>query len=534
VFTGETGAGKSILIEALGLALGDRADTGMIRSGCEQAAISAIFSPPADQAFTDLLDAHGVAAEEELIIKRVIGSDGRSRAFINGTPAPLTVLRAIGERLADIHGQHEHHSLLRRDTQRQLLDASGRHEALLDSVAQAHARVRDIDERLQRLEGAGGNAERESELLRFQVDELKALQPSSAGITAIESEHRRLANAGRLAEGCAGLLAGLSDEDRNAQALIDHALRELQSLARLDPAFGEVSAMLESASIQVGEAGQWLRRYNDRLEADPKRVALIESQMAALHDAARKHRVRVEELPVQLQQLETRLFELEHGAELRQQLRGEREFAMQDYSTAAGKLHQARTRAAKKLADAVTGHMHELGMAGGHFSIEVEATDGAVPSAHGSDRIEFLVSANPGQPLKPLARVASGGELSRISLAIQVLGAQRRGAAGSIPTFVFDEVDVGIGGRVAEIVGRMLRELGEKGQVLCVTHLPQVAALGHHHVRIAKTAVGGQTRIGISVLDREARIEELARMLGGVKITRQTVEHARALLDIAD
>jgi DNA repair protein RecN (Recombination protein N) len=531
VFTGETGAGKSILIEALGLALGDRADTGMIRAGSDQATVSAIFAPPADPAFTELLDAHGIAAEDELIVKRQIGSDGRSRAFINGSPVALTVLRTIGEQLADIHGQHEHHSLLRRDAQRDLLDGFGGHDALLAEVATHHARVREVDVRLARIDGAGGNADRDAELLRFQVGELKALRPSAEGIAAIESEHRRLANAGRLAEGCSQLLGTLGDDDGNAQTLIDHARRELQLLARLDPAFADVTSMLETASIQVGEALQWLRHYHDRLEADPRRVAQVEEQLAALHDAARKHRVRADELPGMLQQLESRLFELEHGAELRQQLRAERQTALDDYTAADARLHEARRKAASALATAVTGRMHELGMGGGQFDVAVEAGDTSAPTAHGSDRIEFLVSANPGQPLKPLSKVASGGELSRISLAIQVLGAQRKGASGVVPTFVFDEVDVGIGGRVAEIVGRMLRALGASGQVLCVTHLPQVAALGHHHVRITKSANGGATHIDISLLDRAARIDELARMLGGVTITKQTVAHARAMLE---
>jgi DNA repair protein RecN (Recombination protein N) len=527
VFTGETGAGKSILIEALGLTLGDRAESSMVRAGCEQASIAAIFATPVDAGFLALMEEHGVEREDELVIRRQIGSDGRSRAFLNGSPVPLTVLRSFGDRLADIHGQHEHHSLLRRDAQRELLDEFGHHEPLLAAVGSAHARLRELQQRLHHLEGASGNADAEAELLRYQVSELRALQPTPEGIAALEDEHRRLANAGRLAEGCGHILALLSDAEDNAQAMVDHAAREVHALARLDARFAEVASMLETASIQVGEAALWLRHYADGMEADPARIEQIENRIAELHDLARKHRVAAADLPAQLARLEERLYELEHGAELRQQVRRDLDAALQEYEAAATRLHEARLRTAKKLGTAVTKNMHELGMPGGKFAIGVESLADGTRSAHGSDRVEFEVSANPGQPLKPLSKVASGGELSRISLAIQVLSAKGK----HVPTFVFDEVDVGIGGRVAEIVGRMLRELGGSGQVLCVTHLPQVAALGHHHIRIEKTVNAGATRIEVSPLAREARVEELARMLGGVTITKQTVAHARSMLE---
>ena len=527
VFTGETGAGKSILIEALGLALGDRAEVSMVRAGCEQASVSAIFGPLPDVALAALLEQHGIEREEELVIRRQLGSDGRSRAFVNGSPVPLTVLRAIGERLADIHGQHEHHSLLRRDAQRELLDEFGHHDELLDAVGSAHRRLRELQERLAQLEGVSGSADGEAELLRYQVSELKALQPTAEAIAALEEEHRRLANAGRLAEGSARILELLSDAEDNAQALVDHATREVNALARLDARFAEVASMLETASIQIGEAALWLRHYADGMDADPARVTQIEQRIGELHDLARKHRVPPSELPGQLARLEQRLYELEHGAELRQQVRRDLQAAAHAYDEAATRLHEARVKTAKKLAAAVTRNMHELGMPGGKFAIGVEGPSDAARAVHGSDRVEFEVTANPGQPLRPLSRVASGGELSRISLAIQVLSAQGK----RVPTFVFDEVDVGIGGRVAEIVGRMLRELGGTGQVLCVTHLPQVAALGHHHIRIEKAVADGTTRIEASPLEREARVQELARMLGGVTITKQTVAHARAMLE---
>ena len=526
VFTGETGAGKSILIEALGLALGDRADSTMVRAGCEQASVAAIFTPPQDAEFRRTLEESGIDWDDELVIKRQFGTDGRSRAFVNGSPVPVQVLRALGEHLADIHGQHEHQSLLRRDAQRELLDTYGGNEAQLVEVVSNFEQVRRVERELARVEGLQGNAEQETELLRYQVAELHAVQPTADGIAALEEEHRRITNAGRLAEGCRQTLAVLSEEDASAQPLIERASHELHGLAKIDSRFNEVVELLETAHIQLREAEHWLRDYSDRLDADPSRVQQLEAQIAVLHDLARKHHVRPERLPEQLTQLEQRLAELEHSAERRQQLRQELEQALSEYQKATVILHDARVGAGKKLARAVSHNMQELGMAGGRFSIDVETLGEDTIAVHGSDRVEFLVSANPGQPLKPLSKVASGGELSRISLAIQVLSAQGKG----VPTFVFDEVDVGIGGRVAEIVGRMLRELGEKGQVLCVTHLPQVAALGHHHVQIVKTIANGQTHIAVNGLNSNGRVDEIARMLGGVTITAQTVAHARALL----
>ncbi|MGQ0657187.1 MAG: DNA repair protein RecN [Chromatiales bacterium] len=526
VFTGETGAGKSILIEALGLVLGDRADSTMVRAGCDQASVSAIFIPPDDGVFRRTLDEHGIDWAEEVLIRRQLGVDGRSRAFVNGAPAPVQVLRGIGERLADIHGQHEHHSLLRRDAQRELLDAFSGHEGELDAIGSAYARARELEQALTRLQGLEGGTEREVELLRYHIGELRAAQPTTEGIAAVEEEHRRLSNAGRILEACRNALAALSDEEASALARVDHGCIELRGVTKIDSRFSEVTELLDTAGIQIREAERWLRHYAERLEADPGRIQQLELQIATLHEFARKHNVRPEQLPELLGRLEERLQELEGGEERRQQLRGELKEARSRYQDCARTLHEARQRGARKLAHAVTGNMHQLGMPGGKFSIEVEALGEDAMASHGSDRIEFLVSANPGQPLKPLTKVASGGELSRISLAIQVLSAQGKG----VPTFVFDEVDVGIGGRVAEIVGRMLRELGRKGQVLCVTHLPQVAALGHDHVQITKTVANDQTRIALARLHADSRVNEIARMLGGLTITSQTIAHARSLL----
>ncbi len=526
VFTGETGAGKSILIEALGLALGDRAETSMLRTGCEQGSVSAMFTPPPDAEFRRGLDEQGIDWAEELLIKRQFGADGRSRAFLNGAPAALVTLRAIGEQLADIHGQHEHQSLLRRDKQRELLDAWGEHRNELNAVAASATRVLELEQALARLAGHEGNPEREIDLLRYHVGELRAAQPTPEGIAAVEEEHRRLSNAGRLLDSCRNALDVLMSEDAGAQVLIDRTSADLRGLIRIDARFGEVTELLDTAQIQLREAEQWFQRYAERLDADPARIQQLELRIAALHGLARKHAVQAEQLPDKLAELEERLKELEGSTERREELCAEVSEARRHYQESARTLHQARERSARKLAGAVSANMQQLGMPGGTFSVEVEALEDDSVTRHGGDRIEFLVSTNPGEPLKPLTRVASGGEISRISLAIQVLCAQGKG----VPTFIFDEVDVGIGGRVAEIVGRLLRELGEKGQVLCVTHLPQVAALGHHHLQISKTVADGRTRIAVGSIEDERRVDELARMLGGVTITPQTVAHARSLL----
>jgi DNA repair protein RecN (Recombination protein N) len=529
VFTGETGAGKSILVEALGLALGDRADSSLVRTGSDQASINAVFASPANDGFQAWLAEQGVDLNgDEIIVKRQFSTDGRSRAFINGGTVPLQTLRTVGERLADIHGQNEHHALLRREVQRDLLDAYANHPDHVSRVETAHRRVREAEKALKEIEALTAS-ERETELLRYQAGELRALNMTPAEILHIENEHQRLAHAGRLMEGARQTLAALNDEDACAEVVLGHAHTELQALAKLDPAINEVMTLLDQALIPLRETGLWLRRYLERLDADPETVRDLDDTLGRLHDLARKHHVRMEELPQQLIQIEQRLQLLEHHTEHRAKLSRDLDEARKDYKNAAQALHDSRSKAAKRLGKAIAESLQELGMPGGRFAIEVALDHEETFTPHGSDRVEFMVSANPGQPLKPLTKVASGGELSRISLGIQVIGARHQTA----PTLVFDEVDVGIGGSVAEIVGRLLRRLATRGQVLCVTHLPQVAAQAHHHMQIHKRVAKDETRVQVQPLGKDERVQEIARMLGGMTITPQTVEHARAMLKLA-
>ena len=528
VFTGETGAGKSILVEALGLALGDRADSSLVRTGSEQASINAVFAQPSNKEFQAWLMEQGVDANgDEIIIKRQFSADGRSRAFINGGPVPLQTLRSVGEQLADIHGQNEHHALLRREVQRDLLDGYASHPELMERVVAACRRVRETERALAEIDALAAS-EREVELLRYQLDELRALDLTPEEILRVESEHKRLAHAGRLMDAVRQALAALNDEDSCAEVVLERTHIELQALARLDPAIDEVTALLDQALIPLREAGHWLRRYLERLDADPDTVRQLDDTLGRLHDLARKHRVRMEDLPQQLAQIEQRLQLLEHHTEHRAKLNADLDAARQDYKNAAHTLHDSRLKAAKRLGKAVADSLQDLGMPGGRFTIDV-ALDADTLGPQGSDRVEFMVSANPGQPLKPLTKVASGGELSRISLGIQVISARHQTA----PTLVFDEVDVGIGGGVAEIVGRLLRRLAARGQVLCVTHLPQVAAQAQAHLQIQKRIARNDTFVAIKPLGKNERVQEIARMLGGVTITPQTVEHAKAMLELA-
>lgn len=523
VLTGETGAGKSMLVEALGLVLGDRGDSGLVRDGADQATITAIFAPPSDPQFRELLDSQGMDVADELVLKRTIGADGRSRAFVNGGASPLQAVRAIGEWLVDLHGQHEHQSLLRRDFQRQLLDDYAGHGGLLTATASACGRLHSVETELARLEAALGDPEL-AERLRFQIEELRAQDLAGGDIARLESDHRRVANIERLIEGCTQVLDRLSEGDGNVHAVLQHGAADLHQLARLDDGLEPVAAMLDSAGIQLAEACHALTRHIDGLDSDPGQLRQLEERLAVLHDLARKHRVAVDGLADHRDVLERQLTGIDNSATRRADLRRDLDVACADYRRAAAALHASRAASAARLAAAVTAGMQDLGMGGGCFSIRVESTD--VIATHGGDQIEFLVSANAGQPLRPLAKVASGGELSRISLAIQAITAQCKG----VSTLVFDEVDVGIGGRVAEIVGRQLRRLAANRQVLCVTHLPQVAALGDHHLRVVKMAAGGRARIAIEPLKDTERADELARMLGGIEITPQTVAHARTLL----
>ncbi len=525
VLTGETGAGKSILVDALGLALGDRADAAAVRHGQKRAEIALTVDIGTLPAVRDWLAEQMIDEGEECLIRRVIGAEGRSRAFINGQPVPLASLRTLGEQLVDIHGQHAHQSLLRGDEQRRLLDHHGGLEKQAGLTAEAWQQWQS--DRRALADALGSREERDArlELLRYQADELDTLALQEGELEALENEHRRLAHAERLATGVQAALAELYEDEFAAHPVVARQLRQLDALAELDPALASVRDLLKDAEIQLGEAADGLRRYTDDAEVDPQRVQWAERRLGRIRELSRKHRVEERMLHTVLAELQGELETLESLEARLEHLEQAVERSEQAWRALAETLSRGRRLAAQSLGDEVTALMQELGMAGGRFEVAVTALAPGKARASGLDSVEFLVSANVGQPPRALARVASGGELSRIALAIQVIAAD----AGSTPCMVFDEVDAGIGGGVAEIVGRKLRELGERCQVLCVTHVPQVASQGHQHLHVSKSG-GRQTRTRIQPLDDTGRIEELARMLGGVEITARTRAHAEEML----
>ena len=528
--TGETGAGKSILVDALGLVLGDRADSGVIRHGCDRAEISAGFETGSHPAVSAWLVERELDMDGECQLRRVINRGGRTRGYINGQPAPMQSLRELGEMLVDIHGQHEHQSLLRSSVQRQLLDDFGGHSALLSKVAGLYGEWLATRDELDAVISDDTERDARLDLLRYQLQELDTLGLTAEDIRNIDEEHSRLANAGQLLETCQQGLARLDADDGNtAYSLTNRTLEELTELAVLDSRLGDSTRLLSDASILLQECIDSLRQYTDRLELDPGRLQWLEERIGILHDLARKHRCPAEELPAVEQALRRELDSIEHADQHREALQARLEELEARYTDSARQLSGARKNAAVKFGREITRAMQTLGMAGGMFEVAVAARSNESFSAHGVDSIEFRVSANKGLPVQPLAKVASGGELSRISLSIQVISA----GSDTTPTMIFDEVDRGIGGGVAEIVGQKLRALGADRQVLCVTHLPQVAALANHQMQVSKLAGEDTTHTRIRPLDDGERIDEIARMLGGVKITRQTREHAREMIEQA-
>jgi len=520
--TGETGAGKSILVDALSLALGERADAGVVRTGAEKAEVSAEFDVSPDSLLADWLKVNDFDPDT-CLLRRVVDAAGRSRAWLNGTAATLGQLREAAEFLCDIHGQHAHHSLLRVDAQRDLLDAHANAQALVREVADRFADWRKLREARKAAEQDVVATARERELLDWQVKELEALGFEPQAWLETEQEQRRLGHAASLLEASDAALAALDDGDAGAMSSLRHAGGRLTELTAVDPELGEAAQLFDGALIQLEESALALRRYRDRLDLDPARLGELDARIDAVTQMARKHRVPPEELPEVLAGLQARLDELMLAADPAALAAREKE-AETAYRKVAKRLSKERQHAATKLAAQVTHAMQELAMPGGRFEVVLDAlVEGAF---YGLESVEFLVSANAGQPLRPLAKVASGGELSRIGLALQVIASQSH-AAG---TLIFDEVDVGIGGRVAEIVGQMLKQLGSDRQVLCVTHLPQVAACAHWQWSIRKETVGESTVSRVMPLDAAGRVEEIARMLGGVKITDTTRQHAREML----
>lgn len=524
--TGETGAGKSILVDALGLVLGDKADASVIRAGQARAEVVAAFDLNRAREALDWLKEQDLDDDGDCVVRRVVAREGRSRGFVNGRPVSNGQLKDLGNLLVDVHGQHAHQSLLRPNDQRLLLDAYGGHADLAVSVASAYRAFRALDRRLREQEDASANRDQRLDLLRFQVGELDDLALSVAELETLDQEQRRLANLGRLQSGTAQILGLLADSEPAVEDLLRGAASEIADLATIDGRLADSLELIEGAAIHTREAAANLRHYLDGLDLDPASLDVVETRLAQIHDLARKYRVLPQLLPELLAERQGELAELESSSQGLEALREARDGAWTGFLTQAARLSEARKVAAERLGETVTQAMQQLGMAGGRFAVQIEplASDAAGPG--GLERIELLVSANPGQPLQPLARVASGGELSRISLGIQVATAE----CGRVPTLVFDEVDVGIGGGVAEIVGRLLRRLGQARQVLCVTHLPQVAAQAHQQLRVRKETMDGQTHTRVEPLAAADRVEEIARMLGGTEITQRTRDHASEML----
>ena len=533
VLTGETGAGKSILIDALGLLTGTRAESSLVRAGSDKAEVAAEFAlddAPAATAWLQGRELAGSGADAGICtVRRVVYAEGRTRAFVNGAPVAAADLRGLGECLVEIFGQNESQTLLRADTQRDLLDDFGNHGELLREVAAAASRVQAIDARIDALRAAQTRDPSQLDYLRFQHQELEALGLAEGELTALDAEHRSLANAGRLLQEGGVAQQLLYGGEQSAYDQLAAASGALQGLVPLHPGFSEAEALAANAQTLAREAADSLRRLIEKLDLDPQRLEDLDRRLAAIHDMARKHRVRAEELPHRQQMLREELDGLEGAAGRLADLETERNAALQSYGKAALVLGRARRAAAEWFATAVTGHVSALGMPNARFLVAVEAAQRDRPSPQGDDIVRFDFSANPGQPPRALSKVASGGELSRLSLAIQVSLRAAEGAA----TMIFDEVDAGIGGGTAEVVGQRLRALGANRQVLCVTHLAQVAAQGLHHYAIRKEVKDQQTYMRVSALDSAARVEELARMLGGRDINEPTRALARDLFERA-
>ncbi|MBI5437354.1 MAG: DNA repair protein RecN [Nitrosomonadales bacterium] len=525
--TGETGAGKSILIDALSLALGERGDAAMVRNGCERAEIAAEFDIAGLHHFQAWLAGQELAGDEGVcLLRRVLDASGRSHGFINGRSATLQQMREAGEQLLDIHGQHSHQSLVRPDAQRMLLDGYAGVAADAEKVAALHRDWQVLRRRRISLSENAGAVAAERELLRFQRDELEGLGFNAADWQELQADYARLAHAASLLETAAFGIETLGEADNACLAQLNALAARLRDGMAHDASLGETLRMLESAQAELQEAVYALRHYQQRLDTDPQRLHEQEQRIRNVMDAARKHRVAPELLDEALQRIVARLAELGGDADLAA-LEQQEKSAQQSYLAVAKKLTAARKKAADKLAHEITAAMQTLAMQGGSFAVALPPL--AEGSACGLETIEFHVAANPGVPPRSLAKVTSGGELSRISLAIQVAAIRVAG----VPTLIFDEVDSGIGGRVAEIVGHLLKKLGRNYQVLCVTHLPQVAAAADHQWQVSKAAENGVTLSHIAVLDGVQRVEEIARMLGGVKITGTTRKHAAEMLGVA-
>lgn len=527
VLTGETGAGKSILLTALGLALGDRADSGYVRPGSKRAEINLEFDLANLPQAAAWLEENDLDDASHCLIRRVVSDDGRSKAYINNRPVTLQVLQELSEMLVQIHGQHAHLTLLNSDEQRRLLDGFAKTQPLVDQVNAIYRQWHKIRQELDGLIKASAEKQRREDFLRYQLDELRQLDLTAFDYGGLNEAHAKLANMENILSTGQKWVQELYESDRlSVCQMLGHAVGELGQLAAYAPELSDIIALLSESQLQAEEAVLQLRRFLQSQDNDPQRLSALESQLAAIHSLSRKHHVSPENLPGFAKELADELDGLSHSSERIELLGQQVEDLARQYSQLADELTLKRKQHALLLQQQISATIKQLGMAQGEFFVECKSTDRALPQLHGLDKIEFLVCANPGLPAKPLAKVASGGELSRVSLAIQVATASDT----ATPTMIFDEVDAGIGGGIAEIVGNMLRNLSEGRQVICVTHLPQVAAQAHQHLVVQKSQQAEMTSSTVRLLDTAERTEEIARMLGGVTITENTRAHAREML----
>ncbi len=526
VLTGETGAGKSIIVDAVMLALGARADSNLIRQGQDRCDISLCFSLEALPAARAWLEEHALNTEEtECIIHRSLTRDGRSRSTLNGQPCPQQQIREFSELLISIHGQHQHQALLKPNMQLNQLDAYAKHEVHLEKSAGLYQHWKELSESLESLEEHSKNSEAQLSLLNYQLDELNQLSPQAGEWEELFQTHRQLHHRKKIMEHLNNALIMSSEGELSATHCLQQSLLHVQEITLIDPALNSAQELLKSAQINLQEAVDELNHYQHSLDLSPEHLAKIEQRISRYHELARKHRVEPEQLHSISEKLITQIDSLNRLESTLLEVQQQIEQVLKEYAALACALTHSRQKAAEKLTKAITASMQELGMEGGGFRVELEAISEKI-SPSGNERAHFKVSTNPGQSYEALQKIVSGGELSRISLALQMLSAEK----DQTPTLIFDEVDVGIGGKTAAIVGELLQTLGQHKQVLCVTHLPQVAAKGHHHFKVSKLTEAQHTQSQISALNPKQRTEELARMLGGTHITQQSLAHAEEML----
>ncbi|RDX36626.1 DNA repair protein RecN [Kangiella sp. HD9-110m-PIT-SAG07] len=525
VVTGETGAGKSIMVDALSFALGTRADSAVVRNGAKRAEISAVFDISKLKPVHHWLEEQMLDDEEDCILRRVINHDGRSRAFINGQPVNLTQLSELGDFLVDIHGQHEHQSLFKPQTHLQLLDRFAYLSAETQELRTISKQINSISTKLTSFKESLKDKNDRRDLLTFQLEELEKAPIDRA--KDIENDHKRAANASKLLEQGQQSLMALNEDDENIVSQLGRIIHIINDMQQMDQGVTGTHDLLQSALVEIEEASHELRDYIEHLDIDPAEFQQLDQELTLLHDLARKHQVTMVDLPETKQAIEQELEQLSGDEQTFDDLEKELSHQQESYSKLATQVSKARTKSAKDLEKQVVKLMKDLGLGNGVFEVALNPTDKESYKSQGLETAEFMVSTNPGQQPQPLRKVASGGELSRISLALQVINAQTI----QLPTLIFDEVDVGIGGGTAEIVGKLLADLGRKAQILCVTHQAQVAAQGHQHLMVAKSQDKKSTQTDLQELNKEQRVEELARMIGGVEITETIRNHAKELLN---